>query len=356
MVHQMCLFVDETKELGKKVCVNYVRGCRAQLEMDYKYTRCGECLRKDREKDKQKRNSVKVALETSCEKTEEVIQEKTCTVCVQTRPMTEFVGQKEGVITKTCKNCRDACKRNDMKRDKKHRYELDKKAENKPERQYNKYMNSARKRDIIFNIDKELCFDLINKPCNYCGELIQGIPNGIDRKISTVGYTPENCVSCCKMCNYMKSCLDDDVFLLRVKHMIEYLKDGKISHPDVFRNCKGINYTMYKAMSKQRKIEFKLSKEEFEYFKNGSCDLCGKENSDKHQNGIDRIDNNICYIVDNCRRCCGECNLMKQEYNNNEFIEKLHKIYEHSILDKEIVIHGPFTENRLKIVKKREIV
>ena len=26
------------------------------------------------------------------------------------------------------------------------------------------------------------------------------------------------------------------------------------------------------------------------------------------------------------------------------------------ILNKEIVIHGPFTENRLKIIKKREIV
>ena len=151
MVHQMCLFVDETKELDKNVCVNYVRGCRAQLEMDYKYTRCGECLRKDREKDKQKRNSVKVALETSCEKTEdtkEVIQEKTCTVCVQTRPMTEFVGQKEGVITKTCKNCRESCKRNDVKRDKKHRNELDILAQNKPERKYNKYLDSATKRNI----------------------------------------------------------------------------------------------------------------------------------------------------------------------------------------------------------------
>ena len=42
--HQICLFEDETNELNKKLCYNYIRGCRTQLKTDYGFSRCPECL------------------------------------------------------------------------------------------------------------------------------------------------------------------------------------------------------------------------------------------------------------------------------------------------------------------------
>ena len=42
---------------------------------------------------------------------------------------------------------------------------------------------------------------IVEKECHYCGK--EG-PNGIDRYDNSTGYTKENCVSCCKHCNYVK--------------------------------------------------------------------------------------------------------------------------------------------------------
>jgi hypothetical protein len=44
---------------------------------------------------------------------------------------------------------------------------------------------------------------LFRLPCHYCG-LPPGLRNGIDRKDNTQGYIAENCVACCKTCNYAK--------------------------------------------------------------------------------------------------------------------------------------------------------
>jgi hypothetical protein len=38
--------------------------------------------------------------------------------------------------------------------------------------------------------------------CHYCGDEIQGV--GIDRVNSNLGYSEDNCVPCCQICNEMK--------------------------------------------------------------------------------------------------------------------------------------------------------
>src|SRR5208282_3209144 len=47
------------------------------------------------------------------------------------------------------------------------------------------------------------------KECHYCGALLTWREFGgriyqLDRKNNTVGYIAENCVACCKFCNYAK--------------------------------------------------------------------------------------------------------------------------------------------------------
>ena len=48
--------------------------------------------------------------------------------------------------------------------------------------------------------------------------------NGIDRKDNTIGYTTENCVSCCKICNNSKNTLAEDEWLIWVKRIYEFQK------------------------------------------------------------------------------------------------------------------------------------
>lgn len=79
------------------------------------------------------------------------------------------------------------------------------------------YLYACRKKKRSFELEEDLFFDLITKNCYYCGAKPMsrrkiGVEdqahfwyNGIDRKDSKVGYTPENCVTCCKICNVAKN-------------------------------------------------------------------------------------------------------------------------------------------------------
>jgi hypothetical protein len=53
------------------------------------------------------------------------------------------------------------------------------------------------------------------KPCFYCGETEER--RGIDRIDNDKGYIPNNCVSCCKKCNYMKRKLPLNDFINQCK-------------------------------------------------------------------------------------------------------------------------------------------
>jgi hypothetical protein len=43
-------------------------------------------------------------------------------------------------------------------------------------------------------------------------------------------------------------------------------------------------------------------------------------------NGIDRKNNSLGYVSNNCVPCCSECNLMKRKMSVNQFLEHMRKI------------------------------
>jgi hypothetical protein len=71
--HQICIFIDDTVAIGKKVCKQYIRGCRTQLDLDYQYTRCQSCLEKERTQEKNRRVNA-----TNNKKTD---THQTCSTC-----------------------------------------------------------------------------------------------------------------------------------------------------------------------------------------------------------------------------------------------------------------------------------
>jgi hypothetical protein len=95
------------------------------------------------------------------------------------------------------------------------------------------------------------------------------------------------------------------------------------------------NYQRYAA---KRCQEFALTNEQFRYITKQNCYYCNKEPAQRLRmskngfyiyNGIDRLNNNIGYVYENCVPCCHQCNRMKSTLTEDEFIDHLRKIINH---------------------------
>jgi hypothetical protein len=388
--HQTLLFVEETESLGLKTCKNYIRGCRSQLSHSYKFTRCEECLKQEREKDNKRRGTISTIEVKS--------QQKVCSTCCKVFSMESFQGLHGE--TRTCQMCREANKRADEKRDAEHVKELARKNEKKPERRavkfawkeanYEKvatywmdarkrliendlegylkknaehaknwrianpekceksnkdrneninyhfvtYNRSAETKQLEFNMTKGDFMEMVESPCYYCGIIQEKGFNGIDRldSDSNKGYIMSNCVSCCEMCNFMKGCLGPTIFINRVEHMTTHLKlfQGNL-HPEDFKDIANVNYSDYKLRANRKELEFDLPKSFFNEKIKEPCYLCAKQTSTTHKNGLDRFDSDVGYIEKNVNSCCGNCNMMKRDYNYVDFINKCKLICEKNV-------------------------
>ena len=85
-------------------------------------------------------------------------------------------------------------------------------------------------------------------------------------------------------------------------------------------------YSIYKKSAKKRGLQFNISKEEVINLVSNKCHYCGEMN-EKKENGIDRVDNNIGYIINNCVSCCSVCNYMKGELSKIDFIKYCKNIF-----------------------------
>jgi len=76
---------------------------------------------------------------------------------------------------------------------------------------------TANDRGILWELDEAFVFGLWQKPCYYCNVPMEMV--GLDRVDNDIGYTVENTVPCCTMCNIMKQSFGVDAFIARV-HLI----------------------------------------------------------------------------------------------------------------------------------------
>lgn len=112
---------------------------------------------------------------------------------------------------------------------------------------FHRYKASANKRGHVFEISYEQFSALTVSACHYCGEppYAKIVPirkygpnaglftyNGIDRVENDQGYTPENTVACCKVCNNMKHTHSVEVFLRKAEaihaHQNRLTKDPEV--------------------------------------------------------------------------------------------------------------------------------
>lgn len=96
---------------------------------------------------------------------------------------------------------------------------------------YSQYKGNAKARKYIFELTKEEFRNLIKQNCFYCGtkplnlyntSYYNLLYNGIDRLDNTQGYTLENSVSCCKMCNISKNNHSLEYFFNWIKNVYHH--------------------------------------------------------------------------------------------------------------------------------------
>lgn len=100
---------------------------------------------------------------------------------------------------------------------------------------YSNYRYGARTRKLDFLLTRKEFKELTSQRCHYCGSIPSQILNkvghngeykynGIDRKDNTKGYISDNCVPCCKICNYMKRDLLYSDFLTHINNIYKNLR------------------------------------------------------------------------------------------------------------------------------------
>ena len=94
---------------------------------------------------------------------------------------------------------------------------------------------ASRRKKKTFSLSRETFESLMTGNCHYCNlepkqvlkrlktDKIQVIYNGIDRVDPKLGYSKENCVSCCKYCNRAKSDLTLDEWKNHIKRIVSWL-------------------------------------------------------------------------------------------------------------------------------------
>jgi len=88
-----------------------------------------------------------------------------------------------------------------------------------PKGKYSRYKVGAKTRGYSFNLTFKEFKSYWQKDCSYCGDPIETI--GLDRVDNTKGYSIDNIVSCCKVCNVMKM---NHTELFMRENMIKMLK------------------------------------------------------------------------------------------------------------------------------------
>lgn len=200
-------------------------------------------------------------------------------------------------------------------------------------RRFTNAIKKAGKRKIEWILSLEEYSELIKLPCYYCNnELGEPVVRsvGLDRLDSDKGYELSNCVSSCYICNCMKNAfLSPEETKAVAQAIIAYRKCpivvSKIKN-DVFyytysneelKSFK-IRYKGGMRSSKKKEHSWHLSFEEYLSIASNPCYFCHNQlcSPSKHCAGLDRIDSNTGYELDNVISCCWACNSIKNNFLN----------------------------------------
>lgn len=244
--------------------------------------------------------------------------------------------------------------------------------------------NNAKKRKLEWKLTDIEAFEFMISKCGYCGDepSIPENKNGIDRIDNNVGYIFDNCVACCKYCNYAKFTNNINDFKIWINNIyVNFISSEKCENVNesiqiIIETIKlkcindEINFQLRPKTKRgegRNKLGYKYPSDYGKFNDNRSlavkhlsgikklakvrgklwnlhdiygfelclsdCFYCGKKSNwpDK-RNGIDRVNNNIGYIESNTVPACIECNIAKSNSSVDEFKNWIIRLYNNLIL------------------------
>jgi hypothetical protein len=319
--HQRHIQNDKDMKNGIRRC-DIWNGCMNIL-IDTSKKSCEECLTKARQKDNDRYEARKALHDVIHElpaEIEGVTKTQYCCYCGKDFP--EYF-TRYGKSSRACQPCREKQQQEDDKRkDRIRNYR--KEMYNNLDNYYQIYIRKAFKRSYDFTLSEQRFKHLVTmEPCYYCGIRKIGEVIGVDRVDNNIGYIDKNCVACCAICNQMK--LDyHPLFLIEKCRMITNnikITPKQITKWKIYYNRKStVTYDGYNRSATIRNLVFDLTNEQFDSLIRQPCYLCGF--LDAKLNGIDRVDSDEGYIIENCRGCCTSCNIMKLDFSLSTIYEK----------------------------------
>lgn len=200
------------KEKGIRICDDGKRACK-NTTVDNKL-KCELCLEKNRmvenKQNMERRENINVCL--GCGK--------------------ELEGLTDGIKGKVqrCVECYEKQRKIELGRERNRNYLEEKKAN--LDNYLISYTQCAKTRNIGFELSNDEFQELVLMACYYCGSYNEKEVVGIDRINSSKNYSLDNCVPCCKICNFMKGTLSKHVFItqahkISTQHLIEDMSESE---------------------------------------------------------------------------------------------------------------------------------
>jgi len=340
--HKRQAIIDKAQAENIRYC-DIARGCFTVLQEHE--SKCTHCLHKariqDRKRDNQKRQDATLCLDCGRVLTEEIRAKG-----------------KHDKLLRRCVPCYEKLLKQESERTKRERNFKAEAFTNKHVI-WNHYVKGAKKRGIHFGLTKTQFEELIKKPCYYCTYQKQGEVNGVDRLDNQKGYIDHNVVPCCEPCNLMKGPQHPQEFIDKM-HAIHMYHTTQQPIPKEMVEKWSTTYlprcapafTIYSKGAISRNLEFTLTEEDFASIIQQPCYLCGLSN----KSGIDRFQNSIGYRLENCRPCCGHCNLMKKDMDYKILMEKAASISQRylTLVDHLHSIHIPTRSSKVEARVKEE--
>ena len=169
------------------------------------------------------------------------------------------------------------------------------------------------------------------------------------KKVSRGNGVYVECMATCWECEYIPT---GEIRIITTGHLSEY-KTGEQIQKDmdslVHSNKHQLGFRNYLFRSSQngakaRNHEYDLTQDQFESLITQNCYYCGapprpasesaiKDRGNPRQptfyyNGIDRINSELGYTIENCVPCCPTCNYMKRTLQQDDFYKQIIKIYQ----------------------------
>lgn len=342
--HRRQAIIDKAKIENIRYC-DIARGCYTVLE-DHQ-VKCTICLHKtrisDRKRDDKKRQDPNLCLDCGATFNKDIQRAK----------------GKHDKQLRRCIPCYEKLQKYESVRVRERNYKAE--AFTNKYVIWNHYVRGAKKRSIHFTLSKTRFNELIVQSCFYCDYSKEGEVNGIDRLDNNKGYVEENVVACCQVCNLAKSTQHPQEFIDKLYAIYLFTVSGQSITSDIVEKWKTTylsksvpSFKNYSKSANSRNIEFKLTENDFTSIIKQPCYLCGLTAMDVNKNGIDRFNNTKGYLLDNCKPCCGHCNLLKKDLDYTDIIriaESISKKYSAltvNLSKKEIAIRSSKVEARIK--------